>query len=346
MISTACRPDLWPWLGAATVAAAALVSASLIPVVRPLLLRHALAHPSDRSAHSIATPQGGGIAVVAAIVAVSLAAAWLGCPAAPEATASFWAALAAAGFIAAVGMADDVKAIPVVTRLALQSVAVAAVVFMLPGDLDVVSFLPHAVERAFLFAGGLWFVNLVNFMDGIDWMTVAAVVPMCAGLVVVGLLGALPGIAIVVALALLGALLGFAPFNRPVAGLFLGDAGSLPIGLLLGWLLALLAGRGYLEAAMLLPLYYCADATVTLLRRLRNGEQIWAAHRTHYYQRAVAGGFTVPQVVTRVFRVNLALASLATISVLGGNAILDLIVLAIGAGLVAWLLAAFARGRR
>src|SRR5690606_15256815 len=148
------------------------------------------------------------------------------------------------------------------------------------------------------------------------------------------------------ALALLGALVGFAPFNRPVARLFLGDAGSLPIGLLVGWLLALVAGRGHLAAALLLPLYYMADATLTLLRRLRNGEQILAAHRTHYYQRAVSGGFTVPQVAARVFCVNLILAALAILSVLAGNMILDLVALTCGMGLVLWLLATFARGKR
>ena len=75
------------------------------------------------------------------------------------------------------------------------------------------------------------------------------------------MLGALPAHATVVALALCGALIGFAPFNRPVARIFLGDVGSLPIGLLLGWLLVLLAGSGHLAAAMMLPLYYLADAT-------------------------------------------------------------------------------------
>src|SRR4029077_15515318 len=126
----------------------------------------------------------------------------------------------------------------------------------------------------------------VNFMGGIDWMTVAEMVPLTAGLAVIGLLGALPPEGIVVALSLNGAILGFAPFNRPTAKLFLGDVGSLPIGLLTGWLLVLLAGSGHLTAALLLPLYYLADATLTLLRRLSNGERVWQAHRTHYYQRA------------------------------------------------------------
>ena len=130
-----------------------------------------------------------------------------------------------------------------------------------------------------MLVAGIWFLNLVNFMDGIDWMTVAEVLPVTAGLAILGALGALPSYGIVAALALFGATLGFAPFNRPVARLFLGDVGSLPLGLLIGWLLLLLAARGHLAAALLLPLYYLADATVTLIRRLvarraRSGSRI------------------------------------------------------------------------
>ncbi|MCQ7029737.1 hypothetical protein MRO55_24860, partial [Escherichia coli] len=90
---------------------------------------------------------------------------------------------------------------------------------------------------------GLWFVNLVNFMDGLDWMTVVEMVPLLGALTAFGLAGHLPAEATVAAAALLGGLLGFAPFNRPVARLFLGDVGSLPIGLLVAWLLYRLAGE-------------------------------------------------------------------------------------------------------
>ena len=96
-------------------------------------------------------------------------------------------------------------------------------------------------------------------------------------------------------------MLGFAPFNKPVARLFLGDVGSLPIGLLLGWLLLQLAAKGHLAAALILPLYYLADATITLACRIARGEPIWQAHRTHFYQRATDNGFSVPAIVTRVF---------------------------------------------
>ena len=85
-------------------------------------------------------------------------------------------------------------------------------------------------------------------------------------------------------------MIGFAPFNRPVAKIFLGDVGSLPIGLLLGWCLLQLASHQHLAAALLLPLYYLADATVTLLRRVIQREPFWAAHRSHFYQRATDNG--------------------------------------------------------
>ena len=193
----------------------------------------------------------------------------------------------------------------------------------MPDEARVASFLPLWMERALLVVAGVWFVNLTNFMDGIDWMTVAEVVPITVYLVVIGLSGGLPAYAVVVAIALGGAMLGFAPFNQPVARLFLGDVGSLPIGLLLGWLLLLLATQGHVAAAILLPLYYLADATITLLRRLSAGEKIWQAHRTHFYQRALGNGFSVREIVAHIFVLNLILASLATATVLAPSSLVD-----------------------
>src|SRR5260370_4785658 len=145
-------------------------------------------------------------------------------------------------------------------------------------------------------------------------MTVAEAVPYTISVFVFALFGAAPPLAGSVALALCGALLGFAPFNRPVAKLFLGDVGSLPVGLLLFWLLLQLAGSGHPAAAMLLPLYYVADSSITLLRRLARGERITAAHRTHFYQLAVVRGLSVTTILRSVFPVNLLLGGLATLS--------------------------------
>jgi len=232
-----------------------------------------------------------------------------------------------------------------VPRLALQVIAIAVAIAAMPSDLRLVPLVPWWAERLVVLIAWLWFVNLVNFMDGIDWMTVAEVVPLSAGVVLLGWLAGVPPPAILLAVALMGAMLGFAPFNKPVARLFLGDVGSLPAGLLLGWLLLQLARRGEPAAALLLPLYYLADASVTLLRRMAAGEPFWQAHRSHFYQRACDLGFSVPDIVGRVFVINLALAGLALLTIVKHDPAVVVASLLAGVALVAWLLASFARMR-
>jgi len=332
-------------LGPLLFMSAAVLSAGLILLLQPVLRRYALARPNARSSHREPTPQGGGIAVIAATIAVTAVAA-LAIHAMDAGTfTQLTPVLGAAVFVAIVGAVDDIRTIAVGPRLLFQTLAVVAAIAALPAELRALPFLPWWIERVVLVLGSIWFVNLVNFMDGIDWMTVAEVVPITAGLVLVGALGALPPHGVLVALALCGAVIGFAPFNRPVAKLFLGDVGSLPIGLLLAWLLIMLAGQGHLAAALLLPLYYLTDATATLVRRLLNGEQVWQAHRTHFYQRALDKGLSVPQVVLRVFVVNIVLAALAAATVLMPTRAADVATLVLGAAAVVALLADLGRSR-
>ena len=322
------------------------ISAGLIVLLQPWLRRYALVQPNARSSHQCPTPQGAGIAVLAATIA-ALSFGGLFIPSLEPVWAwPLWPVFAVTVFIAMVGAADDIRAIAVGPRLLLQIIAVALLVAALPDDLRVWQILPWWVERGLLLVAGVWFVNLVNFMDGIDWMTVAEVVPITAGLVLIGAFGGLPMHATAVALSLGGAVIGFAPFNRPVAKIFLGDVGSLPIGLLLGWLLLQLAGHGHPAAALLLPLYYLADATVTLARRLLNGEKVWRAHRTHFYQRATDAGLTVPQIVGRVFVVNFVLVGLALATILMPSLAISIATLALGGVLVTWLLFSFVRGKQ
>ena len=327
---------------AAIAAIAALVCAGLIVIIRPWLARYALAHPNARSSHTAPTPQGGGLAVVAAAIAVSCGASFF--VAAVGATTAPVTLLVAVILMAGVGALADFYPVSVAPRLLLQALAVALVIYALPAELRTLPFLPLWLERILLVVGGLWFVNLVNFMDGLDWMTVAEVAPVTAAVAIIGYLGLLPPLAIIASLALCGAMIGFAHFNRPVAKLFLGDVGSLPIGLVLGWLLVVMAGNGGRAAAVLLPLYYVADSTITLLRRLRNGERVWQAHRTHFYQRATVAGYSVTEVVARVFAVNLVLGVLAIATVVFRGMTTEIAALAVGGGLVARLLIVFARG--
>jgi UDP-N-acetylmuramyl pentapeptide phosphotransferase/UDP-N-acetylglucosamine-1-phosphate transferase len=332
------------WLeGAASIVFAALLSALLIVLLRPLLRRHALAKPNARSSHITPTPQGGGIAVIGATIATAYAI-WHFFAAGSSSGEPPLTVFAAAVLIAALGVADDIRSIEVVPRLLVQAVAVAIVIYVLPEDLRILPFLPLWVERILLGLAGLWFVNLVNFMDGLDWMMVAEIVPITATLALLGLLGTLPPQGTAIALALCGAMIGFAYFNRPVAKLFLGDVGSLPIGLVVGWLLLLLAARGHLIAAILLALYYLADATITLFRRIFRGDALWQAHRSHFYQLATDRGYTVLGVVGRVFAVNVLLAVLAVLAVNFPK--FGIAGLAVGTILVGALLFAFAQGKK
>jgi UDP-N-acetylmuramyl pentapeptide phosphotransferase/UDP-N-acetylglucosamine-1-phosphate transferase len=333
------------WADAGVLVVAAVLSTALIMLLRPLLRRHALAQPNARSSHREPTPQGGGIAVIAATILVTVGCASVVGEASSAATVEVFAVLAATALIAVVGGIDDLRPMPVAPRLVLQMLAVAVAIAAMPTDLRIVPLMPWWAERFCLLVALLWFVNLVNFMDGIDWMTVAEVVPLSASVVLLGQPATIPPPSTILALALLGATLGFAPFNKPVAKLFLGDVGSLPIGLLLGWLLLQLARDGQPAAALLLPLYYLADASVTLIRRVAAGEPFWQAHRSHFYQRACDLGFSVPDVVRRVFLTNLALAGLAFLTAAKPDPIVIVGSLLIGVALVAWLLASFA-GRK
>lgn len=320
-------------------------SAVLIMLLLPMFRRHALARPNARSSHSAPTPQGGGVAVILAVaIALGADGALIGLE--RTALVDLLPLGAAIVLLTIVGAIDDMFPIAPLWRLAVQGVAVILTVSTMPLELRAIPIVPIAIERAAEIVAALWFVNLVNFMDGIDWMTVTETVPVTASILIFALFGAAPPPAGPVALALCGAILGFAPFNRPVAKLFLGDVGSLPIGLLLFWLLLQLAGSGHLTAAVLLPLYYVADTSITLLRRLWRGERITEAHRTHFYQLAVVRGFSVMTVVQSVLAVNLALAVLAALSIRISSVAFDLLALAGGGTLVAALLVMMWRGKR
>lgn len=333
---------IWPF-APAILALAAAISAALIIALKPLLTRYSLARPNARSSHVVPTPQGGGIAVIAATIVAATAALIFLSPALDQ-QLQVWILFAAAAFLAVVGAVDDIHTIEVAPRLIMQFIAAGLIIALLPNDIRVVPMLPLVIERTLLVIAGVWFVNLTNFMDGIDWMTVTEVAAITVGLALLAAVGALPIASAIVALALLGAIIGFAPFNRPVAKLFLGDVGSLPIGLLLLWLLMQLAGRGHLAAALLLPLYYIADATITLALRVARGESVVQAHRGHFYQRATNCGWTVPAIVAAVALTNALLVVLAVASVWFPTVGVQIATLAAGVTAVTVLLRRLTRG--
>jgi UDP-N-acetylmuramyl pentapeptide phosphotransferase/UDP-N-acetylglucosamine-1-phosphate transferase len=334
----------FPLAGIMIAAAAALMAYALIALAIGPLRRHAEAEVTERSSHSVATPQGAG----AVIVPVALAFAALAfmasgqTPAGGMVYAGVVAGLALA--LMAVGFVDDMRSLDVVPRLVSQALTVGIAVALLPEDVRVLpAGIPVALERLALFIGVLWFVNLYNFMDGIDLMSVVETVAITLGIALLALFDAVPVTYGYVAVALLGATLGFAPWNAPPARLFLGDAGSLPIGFLLAILLIHVAAANAAAAAVILPLYYLADATLTLLRRLARGERVWRAHREHFYQQALRNGFTVTQIVGRIAVLDAVLIALALGAALHGTswAGVALLIAAIAVGLT---LRTFAKG--
>jgi len=325
----------------AIVTVSAALSAGLIFLLKPLLSRHLLAHPNERSSHATATPEGAGYGVVGSVLLVCAALVLFATLPPP----SLVPVLAGAAVLTVIGGLDDAHALAVSWRLLGQALVALGVVLMLPQDFRLLpDLLPLGVERALLVVGVVGFVNAINFLDGLDWMTVAQVVPMTLGAAILCGLGAVPATIGVLALALLGAMLGFAVFNKHPAQIFLGDAGSLPIGLVLAYVLIYVA-EAHIVSAILLALYSLADTTLTLLRRLRAGERVFSAHRTHFYQRAVAQGLRVPQVTARVFWLGLWLMTLAIAAAMAKSLTFDITALVMGSAGVWFVLFNFAKGR-
>ncbi len=330
------------WLAA--VALAAILTYAGIALSIRWLTRRAVAHLTDRSSHTAPTPQGAGIIIVPVALAVAGATLGLAGIHFPGGASHAAVVAGAAILLMVVGFIDDVHPLGIATRLATQVLAVGLAVLLAPPDLRVFASVPIAAERAALILVGLWFINLFNFMDGIDLISATETSAITVGIMILAAIGVVSGSYGVVAAALLGATLGFVPWNKPPARVFLGDAGSLPIGFLLGVLLFHLAASGAFAAAAILPLYHVADSTVTLVRRLIQGEKIWQPHRQHFYQMACRKGFAVTEVVGHIAILDLGLIVLAVASAWFGP---------LGAGIaivlakvfVIVVLVIFARGR-
>ena len=231
-------------------------------MVRVLARRRILDHPNERSSHVQATPRGAGLAVVGVLIVAWAAVAAL----VPDTRLPVAWVLAGALLLAVVSWRDDLKSLPALPRLAAQAVAVLAGLMTFGGDALVFQgLLPFWADRLVAALAWLWFVNLFNFMDGIDGLAGTETAAIGLGLALLVLLVGGDAALFALALALAGAAFGFLPWNWHPARIFLGDVGSVPLGYLLGWLLLSVAAAGYWAAALILPLYYLADATLTLL---------------------------------------------------------------------------------
>jgi UDP-N-acetylmuramyl pentapeptide phosphotransferase/UDP-N-acetylglucosamine-1-phosphate transferase len=264
--------------------------------------------PSDRGMHCVPVPSGAGAAIVAA--ALILWPLWSG---GTERHAVLLLATLAA--LALVSWLDDRRGLSPAPRLAAHAIAVTLLLASLDPAYRVLPAIPLLAERMAEGLAWLWLVNLFNFMDGIDGLAGAEAITVAIGyalvVAVAGLATPLASLALIVAAATAGYLY----WNWHPAKVFMGDTGSIALGFLLGWLMLDLALHGLWAAAVLLPAYFVADATLTLAKRLARGERPWQPHRQHFYQRAVLAGTPPSAVVQRTLAANVALIVLAVASV-------------------------------
>lgn len=261
---------------------------------------------TERSNHTQPARQLGGLS----LVPVTIASLWIFGPHAGLTLQFLVPVSFAAALLWITGFLDDRRHLPETVRLASQLAAAVIAVYGLGQDFRLLpELLPFLLERILLVLALVYFINLTNFMDGLDLMVVSGLgIPLAllAGFAVFGL--AATGLGSLAA-SIAGGLAGFALFNRPKAQVFLGDSGSLPLGLLSGLAFFMVARDMSIWTGLLLPLFFIADATSTLFMRLAAGDNIFAAHSKHAYQVARRSGRSVWSIVLRVGALNLVLGA-------------------------------------
>lgn len=289
-----------PWLIGVTVVLSLVLVRATMAWSR---MFQVIAQPGQRQSHTVPTPAGLGLGLVAALCLVTAAAE----PTSGLPLAWSRAVLPAAAMLSIIGWLDDRGGVRRRWRLLAQGMAATALLWFLwpwPTMLP-----PPAIAWVLLVGIGLvWVMNAYNFMDGSDGL---------AGMQ--GLVsGAMLGFAFqqagaqdlaLAAMLVAAACLGYLPWNWPPARGFMGDAGSVP----LGWMLAALAFTGWVQGAISLPLVglvlavFLVDASLTLARRILRGERWYNPHKSHVYQRLMTHGWSHAGVLGLYLALNLVL---------------------------------------
>ncbi|BDX22485.1 glycosyltransferase WbpL [Polynucleobacter sp. TUM22923] len=269
-----------------------LASVGLSWLVASMVLRWAehwqlVQSPTYRSSHVLPTANGGGLGVVAAAL---VAGAWLAWSGANQ----LWPVLALSLPLAWVGFLDDVRHLSAKWRFAVQLAVVAGLLAALGGLPPLVLWAGLGLDGwlllGLLFLVGAWWINLFNFMDGIDGIAGMQAVFMLlggAGLAAWANPAAFTSPVWMLMLCVSAATMGFLLLNWPPAKIFMGDVGSTWLGFMIFALALLSIQAGWLSYAawLVLAAVFVTDATVTLLTRMAHGERWYEAHRSHAYQR-------------------------------------------------------------
>lgn len=297
-------------------------------VLTLVLRRYALARslldvPNERSSHSVPTPRGGGVAIVIAFVVALPLLAGMDL----FTTDALYGVGGAGVMVAVIGFADDHGHIAARWRLLGHFMAAGWALYWLQG-LGPIEFFGSTIYLGWL--GNLmavfylvWMLNLYNFMDGIDGLASIEAISVCLGISLIYWLCG-PVQLVWPALALAAAVGGFLCWNFPPARIFMGDAGSGFLGIVLAALAlhASWASSQLFWSWLILLGVFIVDATWTLMRRLIRGEKVYQAHRSHAYQFASRHFDSHRKVTLAVLTINLSwllpLAYLAASNLLSG----------------------------
>ncbi|MER2520506.1 MAG: glycosyltransferase family 4 protein [Bdellovibrionales bacterium] len=310
-----------------------LLSLGLTIWLRRWLLKLAfLDCPNVRSSHRLPVPRGGGWAILGAILPGIL---WNHFTL-PNGHAYSWL-LAGLSLSALISWQDDRKGVPAGIRLIVHLVAAAmGTFFWLPDQMLLGGVLPLLIDRTLVIIGWAMYMNIYNFMDGIDGITGIETISLAVGvglcLTAAGLFA--PGLDVMTAV-LVGASLGFLSLNWHPGKIFLGDIGSVPLGYLTGFCLLTLALHGEWAAAIILPMYYLTDSCLTIMRRALRGEKVWKAHCEHFYQKAAARWIRHDKVALIIMVSNIGLILLAVAAASVSLLSIKLGLIAAAAGLTA-----------
>ncbi|AYG07310.1 glycosyltransferase family 4 protein [Pseudomonas fluorescens] len=264
----------------------ALASLLLTAVLRQYALRRSIIDiPNARSSHTVPTPRGGGVAIVLTFALSLLVLALLQLVSIAESVALLGSGL----LIAVIGFMDDHGHIAARWRLLGHFIAAAWALFWMQG-LPAITFFGFSLSLGWLghLLGAfylVWMLNLYNFMDGIDGIASLEAICACGGLSLIYFLSGHEAL-IWAPLLLAMAVVGFLYWNFPPARIFMGDAGSGFLGIVLGGLSiqAAWVGSEFFFAWLIMLGVFVVDATFTLGRRLARGDKVYEAHRSHAYQ--------------------------------------------------------------
>jgi UDP-N-acetylmuramyl pentapeptide phosphotransferase/UDP-N-acetylglucosamine-1-phosphate transferase len=291
---------------AAQAISAAVATAAVLAILAQVTPASFLANALRDGAPRKPVRQLGGLAILpAALLALAMTGET------NSLVARFWP-VGGALILWLLGIVDDRYHLPALPKLAVQIAAAAMAANAVAPEIGF-GVLPRPLETLVIAAILVGFINMTNFMDGMDLMTIAGIGIPLAGLSIILLSAGQSGIEIQLGLLTAAALAGFLPFNWPPARLYLGDSGSLAIGLVAG--LVAMRAFSFGPAVALAPFgYYLADAATTLVARIRDRENVLQPHTRHAYQAAMKAGRSPLWIAARVAVANLALLVLAAIA--------------------------------